>query len=109
MRAASLRALVAEHEEQQAEADREEEQDVDEHAVEHAGAEAAQQRVVEMVQAPQHEAHASTGARPLETRWRCAPEHDAGPDGDGREQQRGDDAGDQHAVHAVDGDPRPDD
>ena len=48
-------ALVAEHDEQQPEADGEEEQHVGEHAVEHRRAEAAQQRVVEMVQAPQDE------------------------------------------------------
>ena len=49
--------LAAEDEEQQAEADGEEEQDVGEDAVEHCRAEPAQQRVVEVVQPPEHEHH----------------------------------------------------
>ena len=48
-------ALVAEHHEQQAEANGEEEQDVGEDAVEHGRAESAQQRIVEVVQPPEHE------------------------------------------------------
>ena len=77
-------APLAEHQEQRADRGRDDEQHVGEHAVQHAGAERAQQRVVEVVEAPQRERPGQHGGpgRVAPARWRqnTMPVHSVTPD-----------------------------
>jgi hypothetical protein len=100
-------AFVAEHQEQGAERHRYDQQHVREHAVQHAMAERAQQRVIEMMEPPQQERPRQHGGAARRHALAMAREHQAGPQRDGGQQHGGRQSGRAHVVDLEDGDRGP--